>query len=81
MELILQRQTISGKELAERGVVNRAFKPDEDVVLEATKLAARIATYSRPVVRIAKQAVLTGTSSSIPIFTSIDRSSANQAVL
>ncbi|KAH8167187.1 hypothetical protein CIB48_g1099 [Xylaria polymorpha] len=59
MELILQRQTISGKELAERGVVNRAFKPDEDVVLEATKLAARIATYSRPVVRIAKQAVLT----------------------
>ncbi|KAI0195086.1 enoyl-CoA hydratase/isomerase [Xylaria flabelliformis] len=59
MELILQRQTISGKELAERGLVNKAFKKDEDVVLEATKLAARIATYSRPVVRIAKQAVLT----------------------
>ncbi|KAJ2966763.1 hypothetical protein NUW58_g10591 [Xylaria curta] len=59
MELILQRQTISGAELAQRGVVNKAFGPDEDVVLEATKLAARIATYSRPVVRIAKQAVLT----------------------
>ncbi|KAI1200383.1 enoyl-CoA hydratase/isomerase [Nemania serpens] len=58
MELILQRQTISGEELAQRGLVNKALKPDEDVVLEAKKLAARIASYSRPVVRIAKQAVL-----------------------
>lgn len=60
MELILQRQTISGEELAQRGLVNKALKPDEDVVLEAKKLAARIASYSRPVVRIAKQAVLAG---------------------
>ncbi|KAJ8121518.1 hypothetical protein ONZ43_g2046 [Nemania bipapillata] len=58
MELILQRQTISGEELAQRGLVNRAFKSDEDVVLEAKNLAARIAAYSRPVVRMAKQAVL-----------------------
>lgn len=60
MELILQRQTISGEELAQRGLVNKAFTPDEDVVLEAKKLAARIASYSRPVVRMAKQAVLAG---------------------
>ncbi|KAI1426186.1 enoyl-CoA hydratase/isomerase [Xylaria sp. FL1777] len=58
MELILSRQTISGGELAQRGLVSRAFKPHEDVVLEARKLAARIASYSRPVVRMAKQAVL-----------------------
>ena len=62
MELILQRQTISGEELAQRGLVNRAFKADEDVVLEAKNLAARIAAYSRPVVRMAKQAVLAGSS-------------------
>lgn len=58
MELILQRETIKGEELARRGLVNKAFKSDEDVVLEAKKLAARIAAYSRPVVRMAKQAVL-----------------------
>ncbi|KAI3337320.1 enoyl-CoA hydratase/isomerase [Xylariaceae sp. AK1471] len=58
MELILSRQTIRGEELAQRGLVNRAFKPDEDVVLEAKKLAARIAGYSQPVVSMAKQAVL-----------------------
>ncbi|KAI0909896.1 enoyl-CoA hydratase/isomerase [Ustulina deusta] len=58
MELILSRQTISGEELAQRGLVSRAFKSDEDVVLEAKKLAARIAAYSRPVVSMAKQAVL-----------------------
>ncbi|TGJ79833.1 hypothetical protein E0Z10_g8931 [Xylaria hypoxylon] len=58
MELILSRQLISGEELAQRGLVNRAFKANEDVVLEAKKLAGRMATYSRPVVRMAKQAVL-----------------------
>ncbi|GAP89339.1 putative enoyl- hydratase [Rosellinia necatrix] len=58
MELILQRETIRGQELAQRGLVNKAFKPGEDVVLEAAKLATRIAAYSRPVVRMAKQAVL-----------------------
>ncbi|KAI1276588.1 enoyl-CoA hydratase/isomerase [Xylaria sp. FL0933] len=58
MELILSRQTISGEELAQRGLVSRAFKADEDVVFEAAQLAARIAVYSRPVVSMAKQAVL-----------------------
>ncbi|KAI0971830.1 enoyl-CoA hydratase/isomerase [Xylaria arbuscula] len=58
MELILSRQTISGEELAQRGLVSRSFKPDEDVVLEAMKLATRIAAYSRPVVNMAKQAIL-----------------------
>lgn len=61
MELILSRQTISGEELAHRGLVNRSFKQDEDVVLEAKKLAARIAGYSQPVIGMAKQAVLAGT--------------------
>ncbi|KAI1816180.1 enoyl-CoA hydratase/isomerase [Poronia punctata] len=58
MELILSRETISGEELAQRGLVNKVFKPDQDVVLEAKRLAARIAGYSQPVVRMAKQAVL-----------------------
>jgi enoyl-CoA hydratase/carnithine racemase len=62
MELILSRQTIRGGELAQRGLVNRTFKPDEDVVLEAKRLAARIAGYSRPVIGMAKQAVLAGMS-------------------
>ncbi|KAI0200510.1 enoyl-CoA hydratase/isomerase [Astrocystis sublimbata] len=59
MELILQSQTISGKELAEHGIVNKACRGDEDVMVEAMKVATRIATFSRPVVRIAKEAVLT----------------------
>ncbi|KAI0392584.1 enoyl-CoA hydratase/isomerase [Xylariaceae sp. FL0594] len=58
MELILSRQTISGQELAQRGLVNRAFSSEQDVVLEAKSLAARIASYSQPVIRMAKQAVL-----------------------
>ncbi|KAI0528096.1 enoyl-CoA hydratase/isomerase [Xylaria bambusicola] len=58
MELILSRQTISGQELAQRGLVSRAFGANEDVVLEAKRLAARIAAYSRPVINMAKQAVL-----------------------
>ncbi|KAI0596768.1 ClpP/crotonase-like domain-containing protein [Biscogniauxia sp. FL1348] len=59
MELILSRQTISGAELERRGLVNRVFGPGDDVVVEATKLAATIAGYSRPVINMAKQAVLT----------------------
>ncbi|KAI0435242.1 enoyl-CoA hydratase/isomerase [Xylaria sp. FL1042] len=58
MELILSRQTISGEELAQRGLVSKAFNAGEDVVQEAVKLAARIAAYSRPVVNMAKQAIL-----------------------
>ncbi|KAI1335556.1 ClpP/crotonase-like domain-containing protein [Xylariaceae sp. FL0016] len=58
MELILSRQTTKGGELAERGLVNKAFKAHEDVVLEAKQLAARIAGYSQPVISMAKQAVL-----------------------
>ncbi|KAJ3575962.1 hypothetical protein NPX13_g3854 [Xylaria arbuscula] len=58
MELILSRQTISGQELAQRGLVSRAFGTSDDVVLEAKKLAARIAAYSQPVINMAKQAVL-----------------------
>lgn len=60
MELILSRQTISGQELAQRGLVSRAFGANDDVVLEAKKVAARIAAYSRPVINMAKQAVLAG---------------------
>jgi enoyl-CoA hydratase/carnithine racemase len=66
MELILSNQTITGEELAWRGLVNKAFKAGEDVVLEAKKLAARIAGFSQPVVRMAKQAVLLGTSPASP---------------
>ncbi|KAI1496775.1 ClpP/crotonase-like domain-containing protein [Biscogniauxia marginata] len=58
MELILARQTITGGELERRGLVNRAFKPGEDVVLEAARLAATIAGYSQPVINMAKQAIL-----------------------
>ncbi|KAI1823093.1 enoyl-CoA hydratase/isomerase [Xylaria intraflava] len=58
MELILSRQTITGGELAQRGLVSRALKSDEDVLLEATALAVRIAAHSQPVVRMAKQAIL-----------------------
>ncbi|KAI8634876.1 enoyl-CoA hydratase/isomerase [Xylariaceae sp. FL1651] len=58
MELILSRQIIKGEELARHGLVNRVFHSNEDVVLEAKKLAARIAGYSKPVISMAKQAVL-----------------------
>ncbi|KAI0022950.1 ClpP/crotonase-like domain-containing protein [Xylariomycetidae sp. FL0641] len=58
MEVILSRQLLTGADLARRGLVNRAFGAGEDVVAGARELAQRVAGFSRPVVGLAKQAVL-----------------------
>jgi enoyl-CoA hydratase len=59
MEFILTGEPASGAELERLGVVNKVFASSE-VVLEAMKLAEKIAVMSGPVIKIAKQAVLTG---------------------
>lgn len=59
MEFVLTGAPASGAELERCGLVNKVF-PKADVVPEALKLAARIAGMSGPVVKIGKQAVLTG---------------------
>ena len=58
MEIVLTGNSITGSELFQAGVINNAV-PREQVILEALKLASKIAAMSRPVVRIGKQAVLT----------------------
>lgn len=61
MEFILTGNPITGAEFERLGVVNRAL-PRQDVLPAATKLAEQIARNSGPIVKIAKQAVLTGNS-------------------
>lgn len=63
MEFILTGDTASGWEFERLGLVNKAL-PNDRVLDEALKLATRIAAMSGAVVAAAKQAVLTGESSS-----------------
>ncbi|TDZ37046.1 Enoyl-CoA hydratase [Colletotrichum spinosum] len=58
MEFVLTGDSASGAEFERLGVVNKVF-PRADVVPAALKLAERIAIMSGPVVKTAKQAVLT----------------------
>ncbi|KAF3808459.1 Enoyl-CoA hydratase [Colletotrichum gloeosporioides] len=58
MEFVLTGDSASGAEFERLGVVNKVF-PRADVVPAALKLAERIAVMSGPVVKTAKQAVLT----------------------
>lgn len=59
MEFVLTGDSASGAEFERLGVVNKVF-PRAEVVPAALKLAERIAVMSGPVVKTAKQAVLTG---------------------
>lgn len=59
MEFVLTGDSASGAEFERLGVVSKAF-PRSEVLPAATKLAERIASLSGPVVKTAKQAVLTG---------------------
>ncbi|GKT46775.1 enoyl-CoA hydratase, mitochondrial [Colletotrichum spaethianum] len=59
MEFVLTGEPASGAEFERLGVVNKVF-PRQDVVPAALKLAERIAVMSSPVIKTAKQAVLTG---------------------
>lgn len=59
MEFILTGEPASGSEFERLGVVTRAF-PSPGVLPAAIKLAEKLSNLSGPVVRIAKQAVLTG---------------------
>ncbi|KAF4957599.1 hypothetical protein FSARC_11238, partial [Fusarium sarcochroum] len=58
MEFILTGESASGTEFERLGLVSKVF-PKSDVLPAATKLAEKIASLSAPVIRIAKQAVLT----------------------
>jgi len=59
MEFVLTGRSASGTEFERLGLVNKVF-PKADVVPEALKMAARVAAMSGPVIKTAKQAVLTG---------------------
>jgi hypothetical protein len=59
MEFVLTGDSASGAEFERLGVVTKVF-PKSDVVQSATALAEKIAKLSAPVIRTAKQAVLTG---------------------
>ncbi|KAK2753544.1 enoyl- hydratase [Colletotrichum kahawae] len=58
MEFVLTGDSASGAEFERLGVVNKVF-PRAEVVPAALKLAERIAVMSGPVIKTAKQAVLT----------------------
>ncbi|KAF5025313.1 hypothetical protein F66182_2598 [Fusarium sp. NRRL 66182] len=58
MEFILTGDSATGAEFERLGVVNKVF-PRSEVLPAATKLAERIASLSAPVIKTAKQAVLT----------------------
>ncbi|KAF4449730.1 enoyl- hydratase [Fusarium albosuccineum] len=58
MEFILTGDPASGTEFERLGVVNKVF-PKSEVLPAATKLAEKIAGLSGPVIKTAKQAVLT----------------------
>lgn len=59
MEMILTGESMTGSELARLAVANKAV-PRDEVEREAVDLAVKIASHSRPISRIAKQAVLIG---------------------
>ncbi|KAJ0161297.1 Enoyl-CoA hydratase, mitochondrial [Colletotrichum tanaceti] len=58
MEFVLTGEPASGSEFERLGVINKVF-PRQQVVPAAMGLAERIAAMSAPVVKTAKQAVLT----------------------
>lgn len=59
MEFILTGDPASGSEFERLGVVTKVF-PSSEVLPAAIKLAEKLSNLSGPVLRIAKQAVLTG---------------------
>jgi len=66
MEFVLTGDPASGAEFERLGVVNKVF-PGPEVVPAALKLAERIALMSGPVIKTAKQAVLTGWFTPVPL--------------
>lgn len=63
MEFVLTGDPASGAEFERLGVVTKVF-PKADVLPAAVALAEKIAKLSAPVIKTAKQAVLTGMSQS-----------------
>mmetsp|Transcript_21334 Transcript_21334/g.41375 ORF Transcript_21334/g.41375 Transcript_21334/m.41375 type:complete len:103 (+) Transcript_21334:640-948(+) len=57
MELILAGGMITAKEALATGLISRVCKPEE-LVPQALELAKKIAKFSRPVLMLAKKAVL-----------------------
>lgn len=60
MEFILTGASATAQELERLGLVNRTF-PADRVLDEALQLAARIASMSSAVAKLAKRSVLNGT--------------------
>lgn len=63
MEMILTGAPATANEMQRLGVVNRIMAADQDVLQEAVKVARRLASFSAPVVGMAKHAVTVGKSS------------------
>ncbi|KAJ4246044.1 hypothetical protein NW762_013789 [Fusarium torreyae] len=66
MEFIMTGDSASGTEFERLGLVSKVF-PKPDVLPAATRLAEKIASLSAPVIRIAKQAVLTVESTTLDV--------------
>ena len=60
MELILTGEALTAVDMERYGIVNKAVPIEQDVLEEAIKVATRIATFSAPAIRLAKQAIKTG---------------------
>lgn len=60
MELILTGRTITAQEAYMWGIISRVL-PDDEVFDFALESASLIASYSRPVILMAKEAINTGT--------------------
>ncbi|KAF1977973.1 enoyl-CoA hydratase [Bimuria novae-zelandiae CBS 107.79] len=73
MELILTGSSLTAHEMERYGIVNKVVATDHDVVEEAIKIATSIATFSAPVVGLAKQAVKAAETATLPGGLEIER--------
>ena len=58
--MILTGSPATASEMERLGVVNRVISPEQDVLDEAVQVAATIASFSAPAVKLAKEAVTAG---------------------
>ncbi|KAF2265567.1 ClpP/crotonase [Lojkania enalia] len=74
MELVLTGSPTTAAELERFGIVNRVCSAEEDVVVEALKLAETVAAFSVPVIGLAKQAVQAAEATTLNAGLEIERS-------
>ncbi|OAL49269.1 enoyl-CoA hydratase [Pyrenochaeta sp. DS3sAY3a] len=73
MEMILTGAPATANEMQRLGVVNRIMAADQDVLQEAVKVARRLASFSAPVVGMAKHAVTAAEATTLNAGVEIER--------